>query len=65
MKHKKLTIGPNDDSCRLGHVVAIVVAYSPSSLPVSTPRAVAHSGGWGHYGGGGGGLDCGVSKCRE
>jgi hypothetical protein len=48
MKHKKkLTIGPNDNSRRLGYFVAVVVAYSPCSLPVSTPRAVAHGGGWG------------------
>jgi hypothetical protein len=51
--NKKLTISPNVDSRRLGHLVAVVVACSPSSLPVSTPRAVAHGGGWGCYGGGG------------
>jgi hypothetical protein len=60
---KKLTIGPNNNSHHLGHVVAIVVAYLPSSLPVSTLQAVAHGGGWGCYCGGG--LDCVISKCCE
>jgi hypothetical protein len=35
-------------------VCVIIVPSLPSLLPVSTPRAVARSGGWGCYCGGGG-----------
>jgi hypothetical protein len=37
--------GPNNNLHHLGHVVAIMVAYQLSLLPVSTLQAVAHSGG--------------------